>query len=504
MTARLSRGLFAALIASMVLMSAVAPIAMAAQVNHEAGAAPQAGISTDVTVAVHDRANMSALEYENNSGAVEKLPATLNSSDDVDDLGTGHVNSYALTATDIEFDDAGEFPRKSEGDNAASALDASEWTTDTSGTAGSASVSDVTTAPSVEAVELSTSSQTSGDVAVFTYSNFSITSDIEKRYLQVAADVDTLDSGASVEMRAYDSDGDYVNITAADPSASEGSATVLANGTGEGDVLQEQVGQLTIQGSGDGTMGEIENLTVRTEDADATLQFAMLNAEKTGEYTFGEKNVDTDDEDDLETETITEPHGQFRVNDLGAMGSAFDQATIHGLTMPVTFTVSELPDEDVNASYTKASSYPAFEFMFESYYRIQLPSAYDLSYANAELADTVSVPSGRYETVEYSEGVGDTDFSDIDSWTSVADQYSSEGDDVTLDDTIQPGQEIAIHYQYPVTDDEKSALEATGMIGGPVGDSGGGPADWPVIGGVISTLGGVWAWVTGRIPYLGS
>jgi hypothetical protein len=494
---------FAALIATLVLLSAVAPVAMAAQVNHEAGAAPQGHISTDVTVAVHDRANMSALEYENNNGEIEELPATLNDSDDVDDLGTGHVNPYAMTATDIEFEDAGEFPRKSEDDNAASALDASEWTTDTSGTAGSAAVSDVTTAPSVEAVELSTSSQTSGDVATFTYSNFSITSDVEKRYLQMAADVDTLDSGAHVEMWAVDSDGDYVAITAANASANEDSATVLANGTGEGDVLQEQVGQLSVQGSGDGTMGEITKLTVRVEDADATLQFAMLNGEKTGEYTFGEKYVDTDDEDDLETETLTEPHGEFYINDMGSMGQAFDQATIHGLTMPVEFRLADLPDEDVNASYTQASSYPAFQWMFESYYRIQLPSAYDLSYANAVLEDTVSVPSGRYETVEYAEGVGDTDFSDIDSWTSVSDQYSSEGNDVELDNTIQPGQEIAIHYQYPVTDDEKASLEATGMVGGPMGAGSGGPADWPVIGGVIAGLGSLWAWVTGRLPFGG-
>jgi hypothetical protein len=42
---------------------------------------------------------------------------------------------------------------------------------------------------------------------------------------------------------------------------------------------------------------------------------------------------------------------------------------------------------------------------------------------------------------------------------------SSQGDTVTLDDTIQPGQEIAFHTTVLVTDDEKSELQQLGGAG---------------------------------------
>jgi hypothetical protein len=501
MTNRLSRGLFAALIASMVLMSAIAPVAMAAQVNHEAGAAPQGEIATDVTVSSHDRSTMSPLEYEDDSGDLTTLPASLNTSDDVDDLGTGYVNAYSFTPTDIQFEDAGAFPHANESKSAVD--NESAWTT-IGANSGKASVSDVTTAPGVEAVEIATDgSMGSGDVAGAEYTDFSVTSDVDKRYLQLGLTVDTLDSDAVVEVRANDSDGDYVE---AEINASRSSGEdYITNATGDGIVYQRQVGSMTVEGNGDGSMQEIQEIEVRVLDADANVDIMALNVERLSKWTLATERADTDDDDEFETNTIYEHKtgGDIATHGLSTMGSVFDSATINDLTYPVNFAVSDLPDEDVNATYSAADSYPAFDSMFEAYYRIQLPDAYDLSYANAELQDTVSVPSGRYETVEYAEGVSDTDFEDISSWTSVSDQYSSEGADVTLDSTIQPGQEIALHYEYPVTDDEKSALEATGMVGGPMGSGSGGPADWPVIGGVIAGLGSLWAWVTGKLPFGG-
>jgi hypothetical protein len=101
----------------------------------------------------------------------------------------------------------------------------------------------------------------------------------------------------------------------------------------------------------------------------------------------------------------------------------------------------------------------------EANYRLELPSAYDLSYANAQVKQDVTVPESRYQTVEKVEGASDTEFSEIDGWTDISDSIGSEGDTVTLDDTIQPGQEIALHYTMLVTDDEVSELQQVGGAG---------------------------------------
>ncbi|MFD1634622.1 hypothetical protein ACOZ4L_02690 [Haloplanus ruber] len=493
---RLSRGVLAALVASLVLMSAVAPALAASDFNENASSAQNPYIATDVTVSGYDRAEMQPGQYENDSGGISTLPATMNQSEDVDDLGTGHVNIYKFKATDIEFSDAGAFPHDTEG---VSAVDnETEWATDVSDSAGSMTVSDAETAPNVEAVEVSTSAQTSGDTAVATFDNFSVTSDAEKRYLQAFADVPTLDSGAEVQLRAVDSDGDYVEARI-NSSATPSNEDVIGSGTGEGYVYQRQIGSMSVMGSGDGRISEIQSIEVHVVDGDATVRFSGLNAEKTGMYSLGDERVDTDDEDDFETETIHEVStpGDVMIYDLGTMGTTFDSAVIHGLTFPAEFRASDLEQDDsmVNVTFGEASSYPSFEWMLDANYRLELPSAYDLSYANAELKQDVSVPGSRYETVEYSEGVSDTDFDDIDSWTGAAGSFDAEGDTVTLDDTIQPGQSIAIHEVVLVTADEKSALQNVGGAGQFA--SGGDGGLWDMIlspfGAIAAALGGLLA-----------
>jgi len=492
------RRLGAILLALLVVASSAAlPVAAAGMLNHSASAAPQAEIATDVTVASHDRASMSPLEYEDDSDEVAELPAALNTSTDPDDLGTGTVNPYSFTPTSVEFGDATASPVGK--DDVSAVKNESKWST-IGANSGKASVADVETAPGVEAVEIGTDgSMTSGDVAGAEFTNVSVTSDAEKRFLQLGLTVDTLDSGAAVEVRAVDSDGDVV--TAEVNTSRSSGEDFIGNATGDGYIYQRQIGQMSVTGSGDGTMQEIQEIEVRVLDADGNVDIMALNVEKTSKWTLGEEYVNTDtDDDDLETNTITEHKtaGSISVRGLDTMGSTFDDAVIHDLTYPVTFGVADLPESDMQVNFTEADSYPAFGSKLEVYYRLQLPDAYDLSYANAELQDTVAVPSGRYETVEYSEGVSDTEFDSISSWSSVKGSYSSEGAEVSLDSTIQPGQQIALHYVYPVTDDERDALESSGVAGGPIGGSGG-AADLPVIGGVIAGLGAIWARIKGLI-----
>lgn len=471
------RRVVAGLLALVVITSMAAPALAGAAVNHSADAAQNPTLSTDVTKASHTIGEMSAAEYEDNSGEIATLDATVNKSSDTADVGTGYVNPYAFTATDINATDYDAFPHdKSD----VSALTASEWSTDASGSAGSISVSDVTTAPDVEAVQISTSSQTSSDVATATFSNFSVTSDAEKRYVQTVLDVNTLDSATELELRINDADADYVSAQI-NASADASNEDAIANATGEGLVYQRQVGSMTVQGSGDGTMSEIQSIEVNVADGDASVDIAGLNVEKTSEWTFGNERVDSDDDDEFETNTITEVStaGDIAIHDLSTMGATFDGAVVSDITMPMEFQASNLDTGDsslINMTFSEASGYPSFEFMQDTYYRLELPDAYDLSYSNAKLTQEVSVPDSRYDTLEIVEGADGNDFTDLSSWTDVSGSITSQGETVTLDDTIQPGQEIALHYKVLTTQDEKAQLTATGGAG-QFGDSGGGFLD---------------------------
>jgi hypothetical protein len=92
------------------------------------------------------------------------------------------------------------------------------------------------------------------------------------------------------------------------------------------------------------------------------------------------------------------------------------------------------------------------------------------------------------------EAADGTDFMDVDSWTDVSGSLGTEGDTSTLDDTIQPGQEIVVHEEVLVTGDERDALMATGGAG-QFGSGGGGLLDQifsipgMIVGGLAGWLG---------------
>lgn len=347
------------------LFSSAGAATATATMNFGASAAHDAHIATDVTKSSHPMSwgtsDAAAVKYESNGGEVVSAEAEVNRSMSVDDIGTGHVNPYQFTVTDVNFTDARAFPH----DKDESAIgNESAWTL-IGANSSKASVASVETANNVEALELATDgSMASGDVAGAEYTNFSVTSDVDKRYLQLALDVSTLDSGAVVTVRAKDADGDYVEaeINTSETASNE---DVITNATGEGFVFQRQIGQMTVAGSGDGTMAEIQEIEIRVNDADATIQMSALNVEKTGKWMLGEERVDTDDEDDFETNTIYEVHsgGDISVHSLSTLGSTFDNAVIHGLTIPMNFQERDLQDtQDFSVSYSEAKSYPAYDW----------------------------------------------------------------------------------------------------------------------------------------------
>lgn len=450
------RGLALAAVA-LVMLSAVGP---AAALSFADGDAPNPTIEAETTIDSYQVGWGDDLRYEDDSGSVTQLPASVNSSTDVADLGSGHVNPYTFAVTDMEFEDAGAFPH----DSNKSALDATEWTT------SGASLTNTTTAPGVEAVEFSASA--AGDSATY---DTSITSDAEKRYFQAFYDVPSATAG-EINVTIHDAtDGDTATVKLYDADGNTSDANVGATTTGEGKAIQVQVGQLTTSG-GDSTMDEIGKIVVSADGA-ATVDISAVNLDKTSKYNLGQKYVDTDDDDELETETIYQATGPISVNSITTLGTTFSDGTIHGITAPLLFQASDLPDSDRETSFDSDNAYPNWDVVADLKYRISLPSAYDLSYANAELKQTQKWPSTRYATVQYAEGVGDTDFADISSWTDVTSSFSAEGEEVSLDSTVSVGTEYAVSYDLKLTGQEASAMQQAmsgGSTGGIFGSSSGG------------------------------
>jgi len=264
----------AALLAALVLLSTAT--AGVAALNFTDGEAPNPRISADVTVDAFETSWGDDLKYEDDSGAVTDLPATVNRSDDVDDLGNGHVNPYTFM-TDVEFEDAGAFPH----DSNDSALHADEWTT------SGAAVSNVTTAPGVDAVEF----DASADGDSMTYET-DISSNAEKKQLQMFYDVSDASGASEVTVTIHDAtDGDTAEVKLYDDDGNTSDIDVGATETGEGKAIQVQVGELDASG-GDNSIEEIGKIVVSADGA-ANVDFSAINLDKTSKYDLGEKYVQT-------------------------------------------------------------------------------------------------------------------------------------------------------------------------------------------------------------------
>jgi hypothetical protein len=444
----------AALIALAVLSSMVAtPVIAAGGIGWGGDAkTPNPEIETEVTVDEWNGADFdSALEYYDDAGDPAELPASLNESND---------NPVTLTATAIDFDQRDEFPRTDdEEENSASALDADEWTT------SGATVSSSTTSAGVDA--LNVAGTASGDSA--TYSNFTV-ADGEKSYVTIAADINSASGTPTLQLT--DGDGDYVEVTLYDSAANAGDDDVLANSTGDGKVLQHQVGDLEVQGSGDGSFDATEEITV-SGDIDADI--SVLDAERTRELTFGEKLVENED-DELETVTITEPRGSYSVSGMDTLDAVMSDATVFDLTADASFSAADLRDDaDVSAEFGTSDDYPQWDQLGELAFRLELPTAFDLSYSSPELVDEPTLPGERYKDVQIAEGTDDTEFSEIDSYSSVTSSYDG-SEEISLDSTVSTGTSYVVTYDVVFTDNEVSAILNAASSGGAAimgSDSGG-------------------------------
>jgi len=415
--------------------------------NQSADKTPNPRITSQVTKSEHKMGDWGAMDYQANDGSMATLPGEINQSVDL---------PVAYKATDVNFSAADEFPRSTDADHA---TESQLWTKDASGSAGTGTVSNTTTATGVDAVQMSTSSQTSSDTMSFTYSDFTVSSDENSRYLQIALDVNTLDSGATVNVSVVDSDGDERRAILA-TGENYADANVIGNSTGEGLVYQEELGQIPLEGSGSGTWNDIEKVRVDVHDANADVEISALNLERQSPWTWGEN----------ETSQITN-HGEggyINITSLGTLGSTFEDATLHDVSIQVDLPASNLSDDRVEANFTRdeTDAYPGYFGTADIYYRVSARSAYDLSWGNPETVETQSLPGNRYITVEHASGVGSTDFQDIEDskWTDKTDSYGAEGENVSVA-SISSGDENVIHYELKLQEDRFKRFQRSGAPG---------------------------------------
>jgi len=185
----LRKGFFVLFVIAVVAGMGVIPaVASNTVVNHSADSTQSPDLDGDVTVSTLDMGWDSApsqIPYEDDSGEQVEFLGDINQSVN---------NTYEFTVTHANVSDFNAFPHdKAE----VSALDAGEWS-------GTGTASDVEVAGGVDAVELDF-----GASEDLSFSNFSVTSDEEKRYLQIGLDATTVNSGTILEFQVVDVDSSY-------------------------------------------------------------------------------------------------------------------------------------------------------------------------------------------------------------------------------------------------------------------------------------------------------
>jgi len=479
-----------ALIALLVL-SAVGPgLVAAATLNFSADKAPLRYIEEDsVTIAEHDMADMSkALEYEDDDGEVATLPAEVNATKKA---------PIGVSVEKIDDLDYRTFPRISdESGNSVNWTVGSEWTTSSSAS-GSMSVSETNPAGTAEALTF-TATAGASDHGNATYSNFTVDTDATKRVGQVGMNVDSLAAGSNVTVRFQESDGDYVALEV-NQSADADADGVIANATGEGWVEQQRLGSsnMSVEGTGDGTLSSIDKVVVHVTGGDATVEIFWLDGERKGEVELGTHYTDSDDDDTLreETETLTDKNfaGEVRMASLDELGSVFDTATLFDKTVyDVQYRAEHVPADDRSISYTDASDYPSYAEILEGHYRITVPTAIDLTHGSLSLVAEQRVPESRYITTEYAIDTGSTSFENA-SYTAFS-GWGSVDDKHTVSNSVSAGDKVIWHDEILYTETELEALKSSGAAGGPVGSGSGG-----IFGGLLSFLGTLPGMIVGGV-----
>lgn len=474
--------------------------------NFESKYTPQPRLKgTQLRVTEHDASEMGELDYVDNDGNVQSFTdefgARLAKPPEADDETHNPVGFHPSKIQSTEYT---AFPRDVTRTNAddeeepVSALDAQEWTTDASSTAGS-----ITVADAEEALSIATSSQTSGDVASATFSNFTIDSGEARKVIQLVLDVNTLEADAVVDVKVVDAGGASV-VSTIDPAADSAAAATIATAQGQGIVYQTEVGALT----GGPDLDTIEEIAVEISEANADLTIHGLNLELDTEWSFGEREVYDTEEEAVVTETLVEPTGMSWITSLSSLTEQFGSALINALEYKAQIRADESPASNWEAE-VETIERGSYSHRFRMAGGIELPGGlYDVDVvAPGTLVGEVRHPESVYQTVEFAHGLSSLptldDLEDVE-WTDATSTFQDAEmeAEVTISQNATAGDTIGFHAVVTESEEIVNEMVASASGGGGAavlssGNSGGfmsNPIGWvvAVFTGVIGTV-AMWA-----------
>lgn len=445
----------------------------AQQVDHTSDLAHDPRIDGTVTVAEHGP-EMSQMQYIDDQGEVAWL---------IDDgivLAAGEDdtphNPVTIQANAIAAEDYRNFPRgeqydsDSDGEDDADldVVDATHWSVDDSSSAGSGTVETVTGPNDEDALHVSTSSNDA--TITFSFSDFTIDSGELRKVMQLIADVDSLDSAATVEVSAVDSND--AKATATIDSSADGSADdVIATATGTSIVYQQQLGTLV------GSLDTIQSLEVAVSGANADVTFSALNLAREDAWSFGTYER-TNSDDEVETATYTEPSGTFAITGLDSLGGAVAGSRIHGVQYDVEQRARELPSNQTLIRETEVDTTQYDRpVRLEVAHVFEWPTAYDIDSSVGTLRDVVRMASSRYLTVGVETAAGNVEtWDDVDDLDMAAktSQYDSVDAERDLSSAISPGDTVVVYYDLSLDEGEADAYLSSGGGGAAGGSSDGG------------------------------
>lgn len=442
-------------------------------------------IEGTTTVAEVDRESMGELDFVADDGTESSLAEMGGVLAPRDEEDQPH-NPIRLRGDLIHSNEYTSFPRDETFTNAddeeedLNAVDATHWTVDESGTTGSLTLNTVTSDPDGDALEVQ-AVNADGDIGTATFTDFEISSGEMRKYLQLVVNVRDLPSATTVTFVVRDSDGDE-RTARIDSAADRSEDGVVANEVADGVVFQTQVGDL----NGSAEMNTIEEFEIQVENGDVDLLLSAINLERESRWEYGTQEYLNSDEE-VDTQTMYEPAGQFAITSLDTLGSRFDSATLGDVEYDVHYYARELPSENINFEFSDAERYDQ-EYRFEAVYNFEIETHYDLGHQLDRLADEQLYPSSRYLATEIvtdqDEQVALEDVEDLD-WTDVSTEYDgSIGDEGELSTALSAGTVDAVHFDILVKEDEREDMEAVAAAG-PTGKSSGGIFDW------ITTLPGM-------------
>ncbi|WP_254831589.1 hypothetical protein [Haloglomus salinum] len=500
---------FVALIAILLATSMVAaPVAAdhddrgngAPPINPDSDESPSAWVEeTDVTIAEHRMGEHGddPLAYEADDGSNTDLPAEVNASDaDAPiQVSPAYIDDPDLygPVTDDEANVEDQSFVAEEGD----------WTIG-GGASAKGSATEWSAAPNFRAAptQLATDgSMTGGDVVSFTYSDNVSLDNARKRVLTTAGKVNTLDSSAEVRFEVVDADGDYAYANISE-GAADTNAETFANETGafyasvRVDTLVSANG---VQGSGDGTMTDIEDVRLNVTDADADLAITGMDISSKETKTFGTVAYQDDSDDRYETETRTNiDGGAVRMRSLDGLADHFGDAHVHDLVVgagdaTVNYPLAMADGSEVN--FTDAKNYASYSDRLEGEPLAvwDIPAPVDVTHGTLTLVAEQRQPSSQYVSVDYATGYAGN-YSEA-STTDATSQFSGAiGDRVELATGLSASSDhdAAIGAEILYTDSEADEVMAPqgAIAGGPPRQGGGnGLFGFGILGGLAGLLG---------------